>query len=289
MSEARIWAQAKINLALRVLSREAGGYHSIETIFQRLDVGDDIVVRISGTQRSIDCRGADVGPAEKNLAWRAAVAYADATGWPSGFAIEVDKHIPVGGGLGGGSADAGAVLRALDGLAPTPLGPRLLELAATLGSDVPFLATEQTVALGWGRGERLLALPALPPRPVALVFPPFSVSTADAYGWIAETRGPLFPRGSLLTWGDLSSWNNIARVATNEFEPVVASRHPEIASYIDALRNAGAEIAMMSGSGSTFFGIFTAKPNSAELASTTRARVLVTRTAERVVGVERTQ
>ncbi len=289
MSEARIWAQAKINLSLRFLSREASGYHSIETIFQRLDVGDDIVVRIGGSQRSVDCRGAEVGPAEKNLAFRAAIAYADATGWPAGFAIEIDKHIPVGGGLGGGSADAGAMLRALDKLAPKPLGPRLLELAAALGSDVPFLTTECPVALAWGRGERLLALPPLPSRPVALVFPPFSVATADAYGWIAETRGPLAPRGSLLTIADVSSWDRIARVAGNEFEPVVASRHPEIASYIDALRAAGAEIAMMSGSGSTFFGVFASKPNSGELASATAARVLVTRTAERVVGVERTQ
>src|SRR3954463_6785157 len=100
MSEvARVLAQAKINLYLRVLAREASGYHSIETLFQRLDWGDDVVVRLT-PGRTLDCTGASLppgglGPVEKNLAYRAAVAYVEATGWATGFTIEIDKRIPV--------------------------------------------------------------------------------------------------------------------------------------------------------------------------------------------------
>ena len=255
-------------------------------MFLRLEVGDDVVVRVGGASRTIDCRGAEVGPAERNLAYRAALAYADATGWPNGFAIEIDKHVPVGGGLGGGSADAGAVLRALDALAPTPLGARLVEVAAPLVADVPFLTIDIPMALGLGRGDRLLALPPLPSRPLALVLPGFGVSTADAYAWVSESRSGTSAPGSVLTLTDLANWRGVASVATNDFEPVVVERHPELAGHLDALRKQGALLAMMSGSGSSLFGIYEGKPSSASLSAATGARVMTTRTAERVVGVE---
>src|SRR6185312_4792904 len=134
---ARVVAHAKLNLLLHVLDRRSDGYHDIATWLVRLALGDDVVVRVRPSGRGVECRGADVGPPERNLALRAAEAYVEAARWPAGFAIEIDKRIPVGGGLGGGSADAGAVLRALDALAPEPLGEdRLIEIAARLGSDV---------------------------------------------------------------------------------------------------------------------------------------------------------
>src|SRR5439155_17951914 len=147
------------------------------------DLGDGVHVRATSSGRTVDCQGPampdqGVGPAEKNLAYRAAVAYQDATGWPAGFAIEIEKRIPVGAGLGGGSSDAGAVLRALDALAPNPLGRRLPALAAGLGADVPFMTLESPLALAWGRGDRLLPLPVLVPRPVVLAIPSFAVATA---------------------------------------------------------------------------------------------------------------
>ena len=125
---ARVAAQAKVNLLLHVLAREASGYHSIETVFQRLDLADDVAVRIARRDarstaavrrcpRSDSVRPNGISPFAPRL------AYADATGWPDGFAIELVKHIPAGGGLGGGSADAGAVLRALDALAPHRSAP----------------------------------------------------------------------------------------------------------------------------------------------------------------------
>src|SRR3954464_3864000 len=126
---ARVAAQAKINLLLRVLAREASGYHSIETIFLRLGLADEVVVRVGDDVRgrTLDCGGdalppGGLGETTTNLAYRAACAYADATGWPTAFAIELTKHIPAGAGLGGGSADAGAGLRRLGAWAAAPPG-----------------------------------------------------------------------------------------------------------------------------------------------------------------------
>lgn len=263
--EAQQSANAKVNLRLRVLEREPSGFHQLETIFLRIALADQVRVRALPAGRSLDCAGEAMpaggfGPVEKNLAWRAALAYAEATGWPHGFAIEIDKRIPVGGGLGGGSADAAGVLRALDGLAPRPLGAAALaQIAFTLGSDVPFLVSELDCAIGRGRGERLEPLPAPPPREMLLVIPPFAVNTSEAYGWVAAARreGTLpLHRDPPLDARALGDWAALARVAANDFEPVVAARHPEIATAVDALRAAGATIAMMSGSGSTVFGVF---------------------------------
>lgn len=289
MRTARVLAQAKINLYLRVLAREASGYHSIETLFQRIDFGDDVTVRLT-TGRSLECRGASLpagglGPTEKNLAYRAAVAYVEATGWSTGFAIEIEKRIPVGGGMGGGSADAGAVLRALDALAPSPLGPRLIEIAAALGADVPFMAIEAPLALAWGRGERMLPLAPLPPRPVILITPGFSVATAEAYGWVASDRGTYTPEATLLDPPCLGTWDGVAELATNDFERVVARKHPQIAELVDELAAAGAAPAMMSGSGSTLFGVFAESPDVAAITRTTGASPVLTKTSNRVERV----
>jgi 4-diphosphocytidyl-2-C-methyl-D-erythritol kinase len=286
---ARVVAQAKVNLLLRVLAREASGYHSIETIFQRLDWGDDVAVRITDG-RSLDCSGPSMpagglGPVEKNLAWRAATAYAEATGWPHGFAIEIGKRIPVGGGLGGGSADAGAVLRALDALSPNPLGARLVELAAGLGADVPFMTIESPTAIAWSRGERLHPVKPLESRPVVLLVPEFSVGTADAYGWLAEDRGTYHPEASVLSPESIATWEGLLEVATNDFERVIARRHPRIAELVDELASFGAAPALMSGSGSAVFGVFDQVPDAAAIARSTGCTPMLTRTSERVVQV----
>ena len=297
---ARVAAQAKINLLLRVLAREDSGYHSIETIFLRLGLADEVVVRVGDDirGRTLDV-GGDALPAEglgettSNLAYRAACAYAEATGWPNGFAIELTKNIPTGAGLGGGSADAGAVLRALDALSPSPLGRQLPELAPALGADVAFMTIDSPMALAWSRGERLLPLPALAARPVVVLVPAFAVSTKDAYGWLAHDRGAYEARGGLLQPTEVDTWEGIAAIAANDFEPVVGRRHPSIPAYVDALRDAGALPAMMSGSGSAVFGVF-ADPQAAlsGIMAATRARPaesargVVVWTAQRVERVE---
>ena len=290
MPSARVQAQAKVNLLLHVLAREANGYHSIETIFQRLDLADDVSVTI-GEGRTLDCHGkaipsAGLGPVERNLAYRAALAYSNATGWPNGFAIELEKRIPVGAGLGGGSADAGAVLRALDALSPNPLGPRLVEIATGLGADVPFMTIESPMALGWGRGERLHPLPVLESRSVLIIVPDFPVATSDAYGWVSADRGSYEPTAAVITPEAIATWEGIAALASNDFESTVVRRHPRIAEFLDELRAADALLTLMSGSGSTVFGVFADAPDAAAIARSAGLTTIPTRTSDRVCRVE---
>jgi 4-diphosphocytidyl-2-C-methyl-D-erythritol kinase len=293
MVEARVVAQAKINLFLRVLGRETDGYHSIETLFLRLDLGDAVRVRVGGQrERGIHCHGPACPPEgvcapERNLAYRAAVAYAELTGWPQSFAIDIEKNIPIGGGLGGGSADAGAVFRVLDAMAPRPAGAEAIaKLAVRLGADVPFLASDSACALAWSRGERMIELRPPPRRAVELLVPSFGVSTAWAYEQLAAMWGGVRPRPAMHRLDKLSSWDYLETVAVNDLEPVVSAKHPEIASSIVALRTQGARIAMMSGSGSSVFGIFDRWANVVTSAAGI-VTSLRTRTASRVVGVER--
>jgi len=287
MREARVAAQAKINLRLKILAREADGYHSIETIFARTDLADDVSIRveISGRSRSIDCHGADTGPAEQNLAYRAALAYEAATGWPDSFAIEITKRIPVGGGLGGGSADAGAVLRALDALSPRPLGPRIAMLAAQLGSDVPFMTIESPVALAWSRGERLLSLPTLPWRPIVIVTPHTGIATSDAYTWVADSRFGFMPSAFVIESGTVGDWARMASIATNDFDGVVFARFPDLAAAAASLRKHGAMISMLAGSGSSVVGIFEQQADAEKALADAPIKGLISHSAMSVAPV----
>jgi 4-diphosphocytidyl-2-C-methyl-D-erythritol kinase len=262
-------AHAKINLVLRILAREASGYHGIETLFQLLELHDLVHVRVGTMAPSLTCAGptmptGGLGPVEQNLAWRAAMAYTEASGWDTGWEIEIEKQIPVGGGLGGGSADAAAVLRAFEALSPTPLGmERLLQTAGTLGADVPFLVSGESLAWAWGRGDRLLPLPALPPATVLLAVFPDGVNTGAAYGAFARAREARGDTVQALSYpaGAFSSWASIATLATNDFEPVVSEMHAGVAGVLPLLRNmaetanrhGATAIGMMSGSGATCF------------------------------------
>ncbi|MGA0920638.1 MAG: 4-(cytidine 5'-diphospho)-2-C-methyl-D-erythritol kinase [Gemmatimonadaceae bacterium] len=286
---ARVEAQAKINLSLRILAQEQSGYHQLETLFARIDLADTVEVALDPRDRAIVVEGADVGPPEQNLAYRAAVAFLEATRWATGFRIRVVKRIPVGGGLGGGSADAGAVLRILNTLAPHPLSPAaLLTIAVRLGADVPFLAVEAPVALAWGRGERLLALPPLPSRELLLVVPPFGVNTGAAFGWVAAQRqGEPISAPAPLAADDLARWDRIVPLAANDFEGAVGAHHPAIGSCLDALRAAGATIARLSGSGSTVFGVFDGEAPTTLPGLPDGTRILPTRVVPRVASVER--
>jgi 4-diphosphocytidyl-2-C-methyl-D-erythritol kinase len=284
---ARVAAQAKLNLGLRILARERSGYHEIETLFARIALADTVTVRPGDEVRSLVVHGLASGAERENLAYLAAAAYSEATGWPGGFEIEIEKRIPVGGGLGGGSADAGAVLRALNALAPHPVSDaELLRIALTIGSDVPYLTTTEPFALAWGRGERMLSLPALPERTVLLVLPGFAVSTADAFGWIVSSRPVDVPSPRLVSVAELTSWETLQPHVVNDFEPVVCERYPDAASTLAQLRAAGATIAGMSGSGSTMFGVVPLFSDTAALVSALPGTVVPTRTVTRVAAVE---
>jgi 4-diphosphocytidyl-2-C-methyl-D-erythritol kinase len=305
MPVARVAAQAKVNLVLRVGPRREDGFHDIVTMFQLVDLGDDIVVRVGGAGRTLHVAGpripeAGLGPTEKNLAYRAAMAYASRAGWPNGFSIELTKNIPAGGGLGGGSSDAGAVLRALDALSERPLGPTTLEeLGATLGSDVPFFVSGSACAFAAGRGDQVAAADPMPARDVVLAIPPFAVATADAYRWLDEDRAaataavpnmpptpelaplrPVLPAG----W-DALDWGLVQRASFNDFEPVVERRHAELRRLREGLEQSGAIIARLSGSGSTVFGVFDTLPQLPQ--NVADGTVMIrTRTSTRVVQVE---
>ncbi len=263
-------AHAKLNLVLRILAREASGYHGIETLFQRLALHDVVTVAVTPGERALHCHGptmpaGGLGPDDRNLAWRAAVAYQEAAGGPQGFSIAIEKHIPVGGGLGGGSADAAAVLRALDAMAPTPLGlARLLEIGGTLGADVPFLVAPDALAWGWSRGDRFLPLSPLPAVAVTLVTARDGVNTGAAYGAIASARtatGRGAPSAARLDPAALTSWDAVAAIATNDFEEAVPTLHPGVAAVLPLVRRAAGAlrreghpaIGLMSGSGATCF------------------------------------
>jgi 4-diphosphocytidyl-2-C-methyl-D-erythritol kinase len=262
-------AHAKVNLLLRILAREASGYHGLETLFQRLALHDVVHVAIVEGASGLTCHGPampprGLGAVEKNLAWRAADAYTREASWRVQWQIDIEKHIPVGGGLGGGSADAAAVLRALETLCPTPLGPaRLLEVAGGLGADVPFMVTGESLAWAWSRGDRLLPLPALPPMDVSLIAFRYGVNTGVAYNAFArarETRADLVGARAYSA-AAFSDWSSVASLAANDFETVVADLHDGVRAVLPRVREAAAAlcrrghtaIGMMSGSGATCF------------------------------------
>ncbi|HZF73739.1 MAG TPA: 4-(cytidine 5'-diphospho)-2-C-methyl-D-erythritol kinase [Gemmatimonadaceae bacterium] len=289
----RTLAQAKINLALRVFGKESDGYHSLETVLLRLALGDDVRVHIREGARTLRCGVMRDQPPEENLAYRAAALYAEETGWPHGFEIVIKKRIAIGGGLGGGSSDAAAVLRILNALSEKPLPwERLCALAARIGSDVPFLASDFVMAMGWGRGEKLLPLPPLPSRDVHLFLPPFGIDTGQAYNLLDEARGHQPPGRPELTAEMFADWESVARNSVNDFEPVMRAQW----AVFDALLGRGDEHGLfyrLSGSGSTVFkipGLTTRQVARREqpppLVVPKRTKRIITRTAESVVPVE---
>jgi 4-diphosphocytidyl-2-C-methyl-D-erythritol kinase len=282
-----IEAQAKLNLRLCVLARETTGYHQLESLFIRIDLADTVRVATDTKTRSLECAGLDL-PAEQNLAYRAAVAFLEAARWDTGFHIAIEKRIPSGAGLGGGSADAGAVLRALNALAPSPLpANELMTIALRLGADVPFLTADATLSMAWGRGERLLALRPLPAREVLLALPNFGVNTAAAFGWhAAASEGRALEAPAPMTLDELDRWDAVAKLARNDLEGVVFAKHPEIAQCVESLASAGARIARMSGSGSTAFGIFDRRLMTEPTGFPKGTRLVQTRTSTSVAAVK---
>lgn len=249
---------AKVNLFLRVLAREADGYHGLETLFCRVGLADALTVERTEGGITLEVEGADLGPVEDNLAWRAADAILGATGRRFGVRMRLHKRIPAGGGLGGGSSDAAAALLAVNRLAGEAV-PRaeLLHAAARLGADVAFFASGAPLALGWGHGQRLLQLPPLPVRPALLVCPGIHVATPAAYQWVDEVRAVAGRRGAVhLDLSVLGSWSDLARLGGNDFEAPVMGKHPEIKAAFEALASTGPFLCRMSGSGSTLFAVY---------------------------------
>lgn len=276
-------AHAKINLFLRVLGREADGFHAIETLFCLISLADTLrAERRDGHGITINVSGADVGPADQNLAVRAAGLVLESTGHRFGVHLTLEKRIPVRAGLGGGSSNAAAALQAVNALAGNAV-PRheLLQFAARLGSDVPFFISGGPLALAWGRGERMLALPALPAAPALLVTPPLGIATADAYGWVDAARQSAGRRGAVaLDFEVLSHWGDIGRLAGNDFEAPVFQRHPPVRAAFEALVGTRPLVCRMSGSGSSLFAVYRSAGDRED------ARMMLGRRHGRVEAVE---
>ncbi len=252
-------AHAKLNLFLRVLAREEDGFHGIETLFCLLSLHDTLrVERRPARGVTIEVLGADCGPAEQNLAVRAAQLVLGASGDRFGVHLSLTKRIPVRGGLGGGSSDAAAALIATNQLANNAV-PRheLLQFAGRLGSDVPFFVAGAPLALGWGHGERLLRLAPLPAAPALLVVPPLGVRTPEAYRMVDVARQGIGRRGAVAMELDgLASWGSVARLGGNDFEFALFGRHPELKQAFEAIATTHPLLCRMSGSGSTIFAIY---------------------------------
>ncbi len=276
----RVRAFAKINLSLRVLGIRRDGYHELRTIFQSLALHDTLLVRTVRGPFRITCNDPDCPTDSTNLISRAAAAAWKASGRrgePCGIWIRLTKRIPVAAGLGGGSSDAAAALRAFARI--WSVDRRCLDdLARSLGADVPYFLIGGTV-LGLERGDLLFRLIDAPPAWVTLVLPAFGVSTRDAYRWLDE-EGLVGVSGGR---GLKVRVPSVASELQNDLQGPVAARHPEIRRIVAALRRAGASQAAMSGSGSAVFGLFerrAAAVQAAEVVRTRRRRVIVTHTVD---------
>jgi 4-diphosphocytidyl-2-C-methyl-D-erythritol kinase len=258
---ARVPALAKINLDLRVLARRPDQFHELRTVFQTVSLADTLDLAFTpGRRTSIELE--DSAQIPDNLVVRAATAALDAMRVRGRLEMRLVKRIPMGAGLGGGSSDAAAVLLALPVLAGRAIPfDRLSEIAATLGSDLNFFFHGGTAA-GIGRGTELFPLPDGPARHGLLIAPGVHVSTADAYRDLSPRLTPELQRNKMNSFQSLV-WGAGEGSAVNDFEPVVFAQHPRLAALKRRLIRAGAAPALMSGSGSSLFGLFTSREAAA--------------------------
>jgi 4-diphosphocytidyl-2-C-methyl-D-erythritol kinase len=249
-------APAKINLALHIRHRRLDGYHELETLFAFAADGDTVTVvpaeadrfTITGPFAEALNRG-EGQPQANNLVVKAAQAFRDTFAIDQPHAITLDKHLPIASGIGGGSADAAATLRALARLhAIAPEDRRLFVIAEALGADVPACLLGRTT-LGTGKGEALLPIDGLAGVPLLLINPGVAVSTAAVFArWDGQDRGGIASEGDLLTR---------AVAGRNDLQPPALALAPVIADVLTLLQSAdGVRLARMSGSGATCFGLF---------------------------------
>src|ERR1700722_12623671 len=254
----RLPAFAKINLCLHVMGKRSDGYHELRTIFQAISLHDTLELSIEpggSGQFSMSCNDAMLPLGPDNLVWRAIEAIGPDIGFRGSISVQLEKKIPVARGLGGGSSDAAAALIGMMRLrkCTVPL-PRLMEIAAGLGADVPFFLFGGR-ALAVNRGDEIYPLPDEPKRAVLVISPKgIGVSTKDAYEWVSSeltnrAKPPNIWRFCALCWSRQGT-------VSNDFEGPVFSRHPRLREIRDGLLKRGAAEAALAGSGSAVFGIF---------------------------------
>jgi 4-diphosphocytidyl-2-C-methyl-D-erythritol kinase len=253
-----LYAPAKINLFLRILRKRPDGYHELQTWMQKLALFDRITLTLrDGAGIRLKCTGGGLPVDETNLAWKAASVFFSAGRHrvQPGVDITLEKSIPVAAGLGGGSSDAGTVLRGLNILFGNEFSEEvLLDIGRKLGADVPFFITEYDAVLATGIGDRMEPVCSLDQCTFLLVNPGFAVSTRWAYENFALTKEA--KNSTISGFQKLNSDTFLTTEMTNDLEMVTIGRYPEIAEIKNKLRAAGAATALMSGSGPTVFGVF---------------------------------
>ena len=252
----RLPAFAKINLRLHVLGKRPDGYHELRTVFQAISLHDTLTLSlVSSTRVSLETNDATLPSGPENLVCRALEAIRAELGFRGGVEARLEKRIPVARGLGGGSSDAASALIGALRLTKKkmPLA-RLMEIAASLGADVPFfLFGGRAVAVN--RGDEIYPLPDAPKRSILVVSPGgIGVSTKDAYQWVSQelTNRPKPPN----IWGFCALCWSRSGALSNDFEKPVFDRHPRLGEIRAALLKRGAADAALAGSGSAVFGVF---------------------------------
>jgi len=252
----RVRCFAKVNLAFSVLGRREDGYHDIETIFQSVDLCDQLEFRSSAGLELI-CEDLPGLPPEDNLVWKAATSLMTAICGQRGVSITLRKIIPPGSGLGGGSSDAAATLLGLRRFLEVDVSDSvLLSLAADLGADVPFFLYGGT-ARGAGRGEEISPLDDLPPVHMVIIFPGIQISTREAYQSLnLELTSPKGDNRIASLCGQLKSGERALAGIFNDFETSILPAYVPVMKAKEFLREHGAMSALLSGSGSSVFGLF---------------------------------
>lgn len=286
-------AHAKLNLCLEVLRRRDDGYHDLATVFQAIDLYDALTVTVApGHGIGVHSEGWPVPEGRDNLCWLAAEVFCEAVPDLEGhISIEVHKILPPGGGLGGGSSDAAAVLLGLNHLTGEPLTEEgLIVEAARLGSDVAFFASGAGAALATGRGEVLTPLPCAACLPAVVTFPGEPVGTAWAYGLLSEAD---FTDGHRARWlaarlaADEPALADAA-LGYNAFVAPVTAARPDLREALDELRDLGASTVSLAGSGACVWGVFAEEDEARGAAETLTGRgrwASVTAPAERGVAI----
>jgi 4-diphosphocytidyl-2-C-methyl-D-erythritol kinase len=266
----RIEARAKINLGLEILRKRPDGYHDIRTLFQEIGLADLLEIEdAAGPEIRLEGDDLSIPWDETNLVHRAARALRERTGTGRGAILRVTKRIPAGGGLGGGSADAAAALSGLNEVWAAGLSREALaELGRGLGADVPFFL-HGGLCLGEERGDRVTELADLPRRFVVLAFPPFPVSTALVYRSLPSSALTSDETDSkivqFLRTGELGSLEN-------RLEETIFRLFPELHVYPAQFRYHGAELSLVTGSGSAVFGLFRGRESAERCLADMRSR-----------------
>lgn len=275
-------ARAKVNLALNVLRRRRDGFHEIETIFQSVDLYDTLKIRFDRSREvEIACTDPDIPVDEGNICHQAVVALRNVTDPELGAHIHIDKQVPHSAGLGGGSADAAAVLLTGKAASGGGLTDATLEgLAAGLGSDVPFMLHGGTM-LGRGRGEQLTPLTSLRGGLFVIVKPPVDISTGAVYDGLNLSLTKHRYRINLKAVNTLlARFPRVALTFRNALEDVVCPAYPLVAETLGELLASSPRYASMSGSGSALFAIFESESKASDIAERFSARGFFTAVVE---------